>query len=184
MTASSKKKDGSLEYKCTSALAGVGTQHVTVPSSSCTPWPTTLEILSDFFFGSHSEPLPRKHQKSGTRLQSEMYRSISLTCFLLKAQPGQASNFKYFQCFSMTSLSEAKYPILISFSSSIVLIFNQEVLFQGGHLLLDINHYPITIFKSWSQTFEGVFVALVIAFQRHYRESYVSCYLASACVLP
>lgn len=81
----------------------------------------------------------------------------------------------------MISLSEAKHPILIF--SSIVLIFNQEVFFQGGHLLRDINHYPISIFKLLPQTFEGVFVALVTASQRHYRKSNVNCYPASACVL-
>lgn len=75
----------------------------------------------------------------------------------------------------MTSLFEAKHPILILFSSLIVLIFNQEVPFQGGRLLPDINHCH--------KPLKEIFVALVITFQRHYRKSYVNCYLASACVL-
>jgi len=47
------------KYECTGALAGVGTQHATAPSSSRPQLSIAPEKSANFFLGSHSKPIPK-----------------------------------------------------------------------------------------------------------------------------
>lgn len=83
MTANGKKKDGSLEIWMVHWQVWAHSRWL-YSAAAVLSWPLPWRNVLIYFL-EVTQNHPKKHQKTGTCLQSKMHRSISLNCFLFKS---------------------------------------------------------------------------------------------------